>query len=116
MSAPEAFEFLQRLRGIGPWTAALTVIETHGWADGVVRGDLHLPNTVCWGLAGEPRGDDDRMEELLLPYRGQRWRVVQLLQAGHVAAPRRGPRRATWRDAVELATSQVPPGASVRRR
>lgn len=108
MAAPEAFTFLQRLRGIGPWTAALVVIATHGWVDGVVRGDYHMPNMVAWALAGEARADDDRMEELLAPYAGQRWRAVRLLEAGGIGAPKRGPRRATWKDAVELATTAKP--------
>ena len=45
-------------------------------------GDYHLPNLVAWALAGEPRGTDERMLELLEPYRGHRGRVQQLLEAG----------------------------------
>jgi hypothetical protein len=47
---------------------------------------------VAWALAGEPRGDDARMLELLDPYRGHRGRVLRLLAAGGVVAPRFGPR------------------------
>ena len=42
----------------------------------------------------EPGADDARMLELLEPYRGHRWRVIRLLWANGVHAPRRGPRRA----------------------
>jgi hypothetical protein len=43
-------------------------------------------------LAGEPRGTDDRMLELLAPYEGHRGRVQLLLEASGVTAPRYGPR------------------------
>ena len=65
-----------------------------GDSDAVSVGDYHLPNLVSWALAGEPRGDDDRMLELLEPYRGQRGRVVRLLERGVRHAPRYGPRLA----------------------
>jgi hypothetical protein len=51
-----------------------------------------VPNTVTWTLAGEPRGTDARMLELLEPYRGQRGRVQLLLEASHIAPPAYGPR------------------------
>jgi 3-methyladenine DNA glycosylase/8-oxoguanine DNA glycosylase len=50
-----------------------------GDADAVPIGDLHLPHEVCWALAGESSGDDQRMLELLEPWRGQRFRVLRLL-------------------------------------
>lgn len=81
-----------RLRGIGPWTVAETARLAFGDPDAVSVGDYHLPNLVAWALAGEPRGDDRRMLELLEPYRGQRARVQRLLEAGHVGAPAFGPR------------------------
>ena len=52
---------------------------------------------VAWALAGEPRGTDERMLELLEPYRGQRGRVVRLLELAGIAAPRYGPRLAPRR-------------------
>ena len=55
-------------------------------------GDYHLPNTVAWALAGEDRATDERMLELLEPYRPQRRRlVVSIVQSG-AHAPRYGPR------------------------
>ena len=63
-----------------------------GDADAVSVGDYHLPHTVSWALAGEARGSDERMLELLEPYRGHRGRVIRLLEAAGIAAPRRGPR------------------------
>jgi 3-methyladenine DNA glycosylase/8-oxoguanine DNA glycosylase len=83
---------LELLPGVGPWTAAVTASAAWGDADAVPVGDFHLPNTVCWALAREPRGDDARMLELLEPYRGHRGRVVRLLTDAQIHAPRRGPR------------------------
>ena len=64
----------------------------YGDPDAVSVGDYHIPNTVAWALAGEPRGDDARMLELLEPFRGHRGRVCVLLAAAGIAAPRFGPR------------------------
>jgi hypothetical protein len=50
---------------------------------------------VTWSLAGERRGSDERMLELLEPYRGQRGRVVRLLELAGSGPARRGPRMAS---------------------
>jgi len=92
--AAEADERLQAVAGIGPWTAAEIRRTAYGDPDAVSVGDFHLPSTVAWALAGEPRGDDARMLDLLEPYRGQRGRVQRLLEVGRVSAPRYGPRMA----------------------
>jgi 3-methyladenine DNA glycosylase/8-oxoguanine DNA glycosylase len=83
---------LRSVSGIGPWTAAEVARGAFGDPDAVSIGDFHVPDMVCWALAGEPRGDDTRMLELLEPYRGQRARVVRLLEASGIKAPRYGPR------------------------
>ena len=80
------------LPGIGPWTTAEVARLALGDPDAVSVGDLHLPNLVAWMLAGEPRGTDERMLELLAPYEGHRGRVQLLLEASGVHAPRYGPR------------------------
>ena len=59
--------------------------------DAVPVGDYHFPHTVSWNLAGEPRGDDARMLELLEPYRPQRGRVLRLLGLAGKRAPAFGP-------------------------
>ena len=64
-----------------------------GDPDAVPVGDYHHPNTVAWALAGEPRADDDRMLELLEPYRGQRGRVLWALTSAAGPAPKYGPRQ-----------------------
>jgi 3-methyladenine DNA glycosylase/8-oxoguanine DNA glycosylase len=56
-------------------------------------GDFHLPHVVSWALAGEARGNDERMLELLEPYRGQRGRVQRLLEASGVKPPAFGPKQ-----------------------
>lgn len=87
----DARGYLERLRGIGEWSSAETVAISHGDADAVSVGDFHLKHYVAWHLAGQPRGTDDQMLELLEPYRPHRGRVIRLLEsAGHY--PRYGPR------------------------
>ncbi len=90
LSSAEASRFLQRLPGIGKWTAATTVAVSHGDADAVAVGDYHLKNVVAWHLEGRPRGTDDEMMELLEPFRPHRGRVVRLLEKAG-PAPRFGP-------------------------
>jgi 3-methyladenine DNA glycosylase/8-oxoguanine DNA glycosylase len=83
---------LMAIAGIGPWTAAETLRPALGDPDAVSVGDFHVPSLVSWLLAGEPRADDARMLELLEPYRGQRARVVMLLERSGLRPPRFGPR------------------------
>jgi len=87
-----AYAALRAYSGIGPWTAAEVGIRAFGDPDAVSVGDYHLPSMVTWALAGEPRGTDDRMLELLEPYRGQRGRVLRLLELSGAGPARRGPR------------------------
>ncbi|WP_089017057.1 DNA-3-methyladenine glycosylase family protein [Micromonospora coriariae] len=90
--ATEATRRLTAVAGIGPWTAAEVVRTAYGDPDAVSVGDYHIPNTVAWALAGEPRGDDARMLALLEPFRGHRGRVCLLLEAAGIQAPKYGPR------------------------
>ena len=90
--AGEARRRLLSLAGVGAWTAAEVLRSAFGDPDAVSVGDFHIPNSVAWALAGEPRGTDERMLELLEPYVGQRGRVQRLLEVGGVRAPRYGPR------------------------
>jgi 3-methyladenine DNA glycosylase/8-oxoguanine DNA glycosylase len=83
---------LETLPGVGPWTAAEVVRLVLGDPDAVSIGDYNLPGLVSWALAGQRRADDQRMLQLLEPYRGQRARVVLLLELGGRYPPRRGPR------------------------
>jgi 3-methyladenine DNA glycosylase/8-oxoguanine DNA glycosylase len=92
LPAVAAHRRLRAVPGVGAWTAAEVAIVALGDADAVSLGDFHLPHQVSWALTGEPRGDDDRMLELLEPYRGHRGRVIRLLEAGGITAPRFGPR------------------------
>ncbi|MEV4822460.1 DNA-3-methyladenine glycosylase 2 family protein [Micromonospora sp. NPDC049274] len=94
VDATEATRRLTAIAGIGPWTAAEVVRIAYGDPDAVSIGDYHIPNTVAWALAGEPRGDDARMLALLEPFRGHRGRVCLLLAAAGIQAPKYGPRAA----------------------
>ncbi len=92
MSTADAERRLTALRGIGAWTAAMTITVTHGDPDVIPVGDHNLPHLVSFALAGEPRGSDDRMLELLEPHRPHRMRLVLALKRAGIAAPRYGPR------------------------
>jgi len=94
---PDAYARLTAVPGIGPWTAAEVGVRALGDPDAVSVGDFHLPNLVAYALAGEPRGNDARMLELLEPYRGQRARVMRLLELSGIRPPRYGPRLAPRR-------------------
>ena len=86
-----AVRYLARIRGVGEWTVNETLVISHGHADAVSVGDYHLKNIVAWQLAGEAQGTDERMLELLEPFRPHRARVVRILEAAG-GPPRRGPR------------------------
>lgn len=89
----EARRLLPLIPGVGPWTTGLLLGYGLADPDAVPLGDLGLPSTVAWALAGEERADDARMLELLEPYRGDRFRVIRLLMAAGVSAPKRGIKR-----------------------
>ncbi|WP_208900491.1 DNA-3-methyladenine glycosylase family protein [Streptomyces incarnatus] len=92
MPAAEAQARLEVVPGIGPWTSAEVVQRSHGAADAVTVGDLHLPGIVGWALAGDRYADDAVMLRLLEPYAGQRHRAARLiLLSGNVPA-RRAPK------------------------
>jgi 3-methyladenine DNA glycosylase/8-oxoguanine DNA glycosylase len=97
----EAQQRLQRIRGIGPWTAAMVTAVVMGDADAVPVGDFHIPNTVAWALAGEPRATDERMLELLEPWAGHRWRIVRLAKSSG-RAPKYGPKLSLTGDGLHL--------------
>jgi len=88
---------LSAVRGIGPWTAENVMGVAYGDKDAVPPGDYHLPNSIAFALAGETRGDDQRMFELLEPYRPERRRIVVALKVAGFHAPRYGPRSAVRR-------------------
>lgn len=92
MSIGDAQRRLAAIRGVGPWTIGQVMGAAWGDRDAVPTGDFHLPNTVSWLLAGEPRGTDARMEELLEPCRPHRRRALILVKLSGVNAPRYGPR------------------------
>ena len=97
MPLPDAHARLTALPGIGPWTAAEVAARALGDPDAVSVGDFHLKNVVAYALAGEPRADDARMLELLEPWRGERAKVIRLLELSGIVAPRYGPRLAARR-------------------
>ncbi len=91
-STAELRERLEAIPGVGLWTSAEVARLAHGDADAVSVGDFHLKNLVAFALAGEPRGTDDRMLELLEPFDGHRGRVCLLIESAGVSAPKYGPK------------------------
>ena len=92
MTAADAQRRISAFPGVGPWTTNSVAMLALGDADAVSVGDYWLKHIVSYALTGEPRGPDDRMLELLEPWRGQRGRVCRLLLAGGPGVPRFGPR------------------------
>jgi len=95
MNTDDARSRLLAVRGIGEWTAGIVMGQAYGDRDALPIGDYHLPNMVSWALAGEPRGDDDRMVELLEPYRPYRRHALIAIKQAGISAPKYGPRTAT---------------------
>jgi 3-methyladenine DNA glycosylase/8-oxoguanine DNA glycosylase len=93
MDLPSAYSRMQAFPGVGPWTAAKVAMVALGDADAVPIGDYHLPHAVGYLFDGTPRSTDERMLELLEPYRGHRGRVIRLITLAGIAAPRFGPHR-----------------------
>lgn len=92
LTLEEARSRLLSLRGVGPWTVAEVGRLGLGDADAVSLGDYHVPHLVSWTLAGEARGTDERMLELLAPYAPFRGLVQILLERSGARAPAFGPR------------------------
>ncbi|HEX7471631.1 MAG TPA: hypothetical protein VF323_01000 [Candidatus Limnocylindrales bacterium] len=92
MPLPDAYARLRAFPLVGAWTAAEVGLRALGDPDAVSVGDFHLCHAVCHALAGEPRGTDERMLELLAPFAGHRARVVRLIEVAGIHAPRRGQR------------------------
>jgi 3-methyladenine DNA glycosylase/8-oxoguanine DNA glycosylase len=88
MTFAELRQHLRRIPGIGPWTTESVLGYGAGDADAAIPGDLHLPHLVCYALAGEQPGSDERMMELLEPFRGHRFRIIRLLYASRLTVPR----------------------------
>jgi 3-methyladenine DNA glycosylase/8-oxoguanine DNA glycosylase len=89
-------EFDRRVRslpGIGVWTSAEVRSRALGDADAVSFGDYHVAQDIGWALVGEPV-DDDRLADLLAPYRPHRHRVQRLVELARLGRPRRGSRMA----------------------
>ena len=81
-----------RSQGSPAWTSAEVARVAVGDADAVSVGDFHLKHLIAHALAGEPRGTDEHMLELLEPFAGHRGRVCVLIESAGITAPRYGPR------------------------
>lgn len=90
----EAHARIGQIQGIGPWSAAETALVALGDADAVPVGDVHLPADITYALTGEAVDDDEAMLACLEPFAGHRGRVIRLLMAAGIHAPKHGPRYA----------------------
>jgi 3-methyladenine DNA glycosylase/8-oxoguanine DNA glycosylase len=88
---PRVEAALRSVVGVGVWTAAETMQRAYADPDSPSVGDYHLAAVVGWALIGEPV-NDERMLELLEPWRGHRQRVVRLITASGFRKPSFGPR------------------------
>src|ERR1700680_286224 len=92
MDRAGAYRRLQAFAGVGAWTAAKVALVALGDADAVPVGDYHLPHMVGYAFEGKARWTEERVLELLEPYRGHRARVLRLLMLAGISAPRFGPK------------------------
>ena len=92
MPAAAAMARLRVVPGVGEWTAAETALRAFGDPDAVSVGDFHLADLVVHALTGRARGTDAQMLDLLVPWAGQRARVVRLIELSGVTPPKFGPR------------------------
>ena len=83
---------LTSVRGLGPWTIETFLGFGLAHPDAVPLDDYDLPHRVAHLFLGKARSDDAEMLRILEPYRGQRWRVLRLLDASGADMPRFGPR------------------------
>jgi 3-methyladenine DNA glycosylase/8-oxoguanine DNA glycosylase len=93
MDLASAYRRIRAFPGVGPWTAAKVAMVALGDADAVPVGDYHLPHSIGYLFDGTPRSTDERMLEILEPYRGHRARVIRLVIEAGIGAPRFGPRK-----------------------
>ena len=93
MDMPSAHERMRAFPGVGPWTAAKVAMVALGDSDAVPVGDYHLPHSIGYAFDGTARSTDERMLELLEPYRGHRARVVRLITMAGISAPKFGPHK-----------------------
>ena len=112
MPVASARQRLAALPGVGPWTVNAVAMLALGDADAVNVGDYWLKHVVTFALTGEARGTDERMLELLEPWRGQRGRVCRLLLSGGPRPPRFGPRLPLRKLALPLTSGRVDVGRS----
>ncbi|MFK7916552.1 MAG: DNA-3-methyladenine glycosylase [Ilumatobacter sp.] len=99
MSIDDAVQRLSALPGLGIWTATATTLASHGHPDTVLMRDYGMPTLVNYAFTGDAkhldpdRGGDDVMCAHLEPWRGHRQRIIRLLHAAGISAPRRGARQ-----------------------
>ena len=71
---------LESIDALTPGTVERAVLDAFGDPDAVLVDDLGTARLVTRFFVGEPHADTDRALELLEPWRGQRARMVRLIQ------------------------------------
>ena len=93
LSFEDARNRVLSIQGVGAWTTGELCLLALGDPASVTVGDYHFPDNVAWALAGETRGDDTRMLELLEPFAGRHGRVLRLILHGHPTTAKIRPAR-----------------------
>lgn len=88
----EARRQLTSIPGIGAWTYAEVAQRALGDPDAVSVGDFHLATGIVYACTGQLGGTDEQLLALLEPFRGQRFKVVRMIELAGIRPPRRGPR------------------------
>lgn len=88
---------LSSIPGLGPWTIASFRGFALGDPDALPLGDYDLPHRVALAFRGAARSNDHEMVEILEPYRGQRFRIVRLLEESGLRLVRFAPKRSPHR-------------------
>ncbi len=93
----DAKKKLHSIPGIGVWTVEGFAGFAMADPDALPLGDYDLPHRMSSALGGPPRSSDAEMVARLEPYRGQRWRIVRLVEESGVRLVRYAPRRGSGR-------------------
>ncbi len=83
-----AYTLMEKLPGVGVWTAAQVGHRALGDADALPLGDYHLGRMTGMALIGRPLADSE-IEEFYEPFRPHRYRVFRLIEMNPKLAPRR---------------------------
>jgi len=83
----DAHRRLREVAGVDEWVAAKVAIAALGAPDAVPLGDVDLNRLVTSVISGSPTDSDDAFQACLDPWKGQRARVIRLIESAQVPSP-----------------------------